>query len=154
MGTVVAPLQYPTAWPTSPTSPTSDCTVKSQTEMRYTDGVAAGGDCVNGAQYLAERRDLYVERSPIQYTDRLSNPLIMFQGLYDKIVPPSQSKMMRDALRGKGLPVAYAPLQGEQYGFRLAENIKWALAAECYFYSRVSGLDLADSAEPVPIDNL
>jgi len=78
MSTAVAPLHYPTAWPTSPTSPTSDCTVKSQVEMRYADGVVDGGDCVNGTQYLVERRDLYVERSPIRYTDRLSNLLIMF----------------------------------------------------------------------------
>ena len=78
MSTAVAPLHYPTAWPTSPTSPTSDCTVKSQVEMRYADGGVDGGDCVNGTQYLVERRDLYVERSPIRYTDRLSNLLIMF----------------------------------------------------------------------------
>ena len=100
-----------------------------------------------------ERRDLYVERSPIHHTDRLSSPLILFQGLEDKIVPPNQAEMMRDALRDKGLPVAYVPFEGEQHGFRKAENIKRALDGELYFYSRVFGFDLADAVEPVLIEN-
>ena len=101
-----------------------------------------------------ERRDLYVERSPIPHTDRLSSPLILFQGLEDKIVPPNQAEMMVDAMRKKGLPVAYVPFEGEQHGFRRAENIKRALEAELYFYSRVFGFDLADPVEPVDIENL
>ena len=101
-----------------------------------------------------ERRDLYVERSPIHHTDRLSSPLILFQGLEDEIVPPNQAEMMRDALRDKGLPVAYVAFEGEQHGFRKAENIRRALDGELYFYSRVFGFDLADSVEPVPIENL
>ncbi|MCH8207077.1 MAG: S9 family peptidase [Chloroflexi bacterium] len=100
-----------------------------------------------------ERRDLYVERSPIHHTDRLSSPLILFQGLEDEIVPPNQAEMMRDALRDKGLPVAYVAFEGEQHGFRKAENIRRALDGELYFYSRVFGFDLADPVEPVPIEN-
>ena len=100
-----------------------------------------------------ERRDLYVERSPIHHTDRLSSPLILLQGLEDEIVPPNQAEMMRDALRDKGLPVAYVAFEGEQHGFRKAENIKRALDGELYFYSRVVGFDLADPVEPVPIEN-
>ncbi len=101
-----------------------------------------------------QRRDLYFDRSPINHTDRLSCPIIMFQGLEDKIVPPSQAEVMLDALREKGLPVAYVPFEGEQHGFRRAENIKRALDAELYFYSRVFGFELADPVEPVPIENL
>ncbi len=101
-----------------------------------------------------ERRDLYHERSPIHFTDRLSCPLILFQGLEDKVVPPNQAEMMVAALRAKGLPVAYVPFVGEQHGFRRAENIKRALDGELYFYSRVFGFALADPVEPVPIENL
>ena len=101
-----------------------------------------------------ERRDLYVERSPIYHTERLSCPVILFQGLEDRIVPPNQAEMMLAALREKGLPVAYVPFEGEQHGFRRSENIKRALEAELYFYSRVFGFDLADPVEPVPIENL
>jgi dipeptidyl aminopeptidase/acylaminoacyl peptidase len=101
-----------------------------------------------------ERRDLYLERSPIHYTDRLSCPMIIFQGLEDKIVPPNQAEMMFDAVRAKGLPVAYVPFEGEQHGFRRAENIKRALDAEHYFYSKVFGFDLAEAVEPVAIENL
>lgn len=101
-----------------------------------------------------ERQDLYRQRSPIHSVDRLSCPLILFQGLEDKVVPPSQAETMRDALRAKGLPVAYVPFAGEQHGFRRAENIKRALDAELYFYSRVFGFPLAEWVEPVVIDNL
>ncbi|MBI3801879.1 MAG: S9 family peptidase [Deltaproteobacteria bacterium] len=101
-----------------------------------------------------ERRDLYRERSPIHFTDRLSCPLIVFQGLEDKVVPPNQAEMMVAALRMKGLPVAYVPFAGEQHGFRRAENIKRALDGELYFYSRVFGFTLAEPIEPVVIENL
>jgi dipeptidyl aminopeptidase/acylaminoacyl peptidase len=100
------------------------------------------------------RRDLYLERSPIHFTDRLSCPVILFQGLDDKIVLPNQAEMMVEALRAKGLPVAYVPFEGEQHGFRQAKNIKRALDAELYFYSRIFGFELAEPVEPVPIENL
>jgi len=101
-----------------------------------------------------ELRDLYVERSPIHHTDALSCPIILFQGLEDRVVPPNQAEMMVDAMRKKGLPVAYVPFEGEQHGFRRAENIKRALEAELYFYSRVFGFELADPVDPVDIENL
>jgi dipeptidyl aminopeptidase/acylaminoacyl peptidase len=101
-----------------------------------------------------ERADLYRERSPVHHVDRLSCPVIFFQGLEDKVVLPNQAEMMVDALRAKGLPVAYVPFEGEQHGFRRAENIKRALDGELYFYSRIFGFDLADEVEPVPIENL
>jgi dipeptidyl aminopeptidase/acylaminoacyl peptidase len=100
------------------------------------------------------QRDLYRARSPIHFTDRLSCPVIFFQGLEDKIVPPNQAEMMVAALKAKGLPVAYVPFAGEQHGFRRAENIKRALDGELYFYSRVFGFSLADPVEPVEIENL
>ena len=101
-----------------------------------------------------ERRDLYIARSPIHFTDSLSCPVIFFQGLEDKVVPPNQAEMMVDALRKKGLPVAYVAFEGEQHGFRRAENIKRSLDGEMYFYSRVFGFELADQVEPVEIENL
>jgi dipeptidyl aminopeptidase/acylaminoacyl peptidase len=61
---------------------------------------------------------------------------------------------MVEALRRKKLPVAYLPFEGEQHGFRKAENIKRALEGELYFYSRVFGFPLADEIEPVEIENL
>jgi dipeptidyl aminopeptidase/acylaminoacyl peptidase len=69
-------------------------------------------------------------------------------------VPPKQAEMMFDAVRAKGLPTAYIPFEGEQHGFRRAENIKRALEAELYFYSKIFGFDLADPVEPVDIVNL
>jgi dipeptidyl aminopeptidase/acylaminoacyl peptidase len=101
-----------------------------------------------------ERADLYRERSPINHTDLLSAPVIFFQGLEDKIVPPNQAEMMVNALRAKGLPVAYITFEGEQHGFRQAANIKRSLDGELYFYSRVFGFEPADAIEPVLIENL
>jgi dipeptidyl aminopeptidase/acylaminoacyl peptidase len=101
-----------------------------------------------------QERDLYVARSPINFTDRLSCPVIFFQGLEDQVVPPNQAEAMVDALREKGVPVAYLPFEGEQHGFRRAENIKRSMEAELYFYSRIFGFELAESIEPVEIENL
>jgi dipeptidyl aminopeptidase/acylaminoacyl peptidase len=101
-----------------------------------------------------ERRDVYLARSPIYFTERISCPVIFFQGLEDKVVPPSQAELMVEALHAKGLPVAYLPFEGEQHGFRRAENIKRTLDAELYFYSRIFGFPLAEPIEPVHIDNL
>lgn len=101
-----------------------------------------------------ESQDLYKQRSPINHTERLSCPLILFQGLEDQIVPPNQAEMMFAAVRDKGIPTAYIPFEGEQHGFRRSENIKRALEAELYFYSKVFGFELADTVEPVEIFNL
>jgi dipeptidyl aminopeptidase/acylaminoacyl peptidase len=114
-------------------------------ESRYLDGLIG--------PYPA-RRDLYLERSPLRHVDRLSCPVIFFQGLEDKIVPPDQAEKMVAALRAKGLPVAYVPFAGEQHGFRRSENIKRALDAELYFYARIFGFEPADPLEPVEIMNL
>jgi dipeptidyl aminopeptidase/acylaminoacyl peptidase len=101
-----------------------------------------------------EDRSLYRQRSPINFIDRLSCPVIFFQGLEDKIVPPNQAEMMVEGVRQKGLPVAYVPFEGEQHGLRRAENIKRALDAELYFYSKIFAFELADPVEPVRIDNI
>lgn len=97
---------------------------------------------------------VYRARSPIHHIDQLSCPVIFFQGDEDKIVPPNQAELMVDALKAKGLPVAYVLYEGEQHGFRKAENIKRTLDGELYFYSRVFGFKLADPVEPIAIANL
>ena len=114
-------------------------------ESRYTHSLVAP---------YPERADLYRERSPIHHTDKLNAPVIFFQGLEDKVVPPNQSEMMVEALRRKKLPVAYVTFEGEQHGFRQAANIKRALDGELYFYSRIFGFELAEPIEPVSIENL
>jgi dipeptidyl aminopeptidase/acylaminoacyl peptidase len=99
-------------------------------------------------------RDVYRARSPIHFVDRLSCALILFQGLEDKVVPPNQSEMMADAVRAKGIPVAYLAFEGEQHGFRKASTIIRSLEAELFFYGAVFGFAPADAIERVSIDNL
>ncbi len=78
---------------------------------------------------------LYADRSPINHADRLSAPVIFFQGADDKVVPPNQTELMVAALRDRGVPFAYFLFDGEQHGFRKAETIKRALDAELYFFA-------------------
>lgn len=99
-------------------------------------------------------RDTYLERSPIHFVDRLSCPLILFQGLEDKVVPPNQAQMMYDAVAAKGLPVALVMFEGEQHGFRRAANMQRALDGELYFLSRVFNFTIPAGIEPVDIANL
>ncbi|MGD1936348.1 MAG: S9 family peptidase [Cyanophyceae cyanobacterium] len=101
-----------------------------------------------------EKKDVYEERSPLHAVDQLNCPVIFFQGLEDKIVPPNQAEMMVDALKTKGIPVAYVAFEGEQHGFRQSENIKRSLDGEFYFYSRIFGFEPAEAITPVEIANL
>jgi len=101
-----------------------------------------------------EEKALYEARSPIHHVDGLTCPVIFFQGLEDRVVPPNQAEAMVAALRGKGIPVAYVAFEGEQHGFRRAENIKAALEGELYFYGRIFGFTPAGEIEAVRIENL
>jgi dipeptidyl aminopeptidase/acylaminoacyl peptidase len=84
-------------------------------------------------------QDVYRARSPIHSVGQLACPLILFQGLEDKVVPPNQSQMMADAVRAKGLPVVCLTFEGEQHGFRRSETIIRCLEAELEFYGSVFG---------------
>jgi dipeptidyl aminopeptidase/acylaminoacyl peptidase len=113
-------------------------------ESRYLDGLIGP---------WPEARDVYEERSPIFHTDRLGTPLILFQGLEDRIVPPDQADMMAKALLDKGVPFAHLTYEGEQHGFRQAQNIKRTAEAELAFYGRVLGFTPADDVEAIDIQN-
>jgi dipeptidyl aminopeptidase/acylaminoacyl peptidase len=97
---------------------------------------------------------IYQARSPVHFTHQLSCPIIFFQGLEDKVVPPNQAEMMVNALKFKGLPVAYVRFATEAHGFRQAATIERALTGEFYFYSRIFGFQPADTIDPVEIHNL
>jgi dipeptidyl aminopeptidase/acylaminoacyl peptidase len=114
-------------------------------ESRYLDGLIGP---------YPEAKHMYDARSPIHFADQLSCPVILFQGLEDRVVPPSQAERMVAALRAKDLPMAYLAFEGEQHGFRKAETIQRTLEAELYFYSRVFRFPLSEEIEPVEIENL
>ncbi|HME98305.1 MAG TPA: S9 family peptidase [Terriglobia bacterium] len=101
-----------------------------------------------------ETAPLFRQRSPVNFADRLSCPVILLQGLEDKVVPPSQAEVMIAALRAKRLPFAYVAFPTEGHGFREAANIRRSIEAELFFYSRIFGFTPADQIEPVEIENL
>ncbi len=122
---------------------------------------ASGGTHKFESRYLdslvgpyPEAADLYRARSPIHFADMLSCPVILLQGLEDEVVPPLQAEIMVEALEAKGLPYAYLPFEGEQHGFRRAENIQAAHEAELSFYAQVFGFELGDPIPAVVIRNL
>jgi len=96
--------------------------------------------------------DLYRDRSPVVHADSISDPLLLLQGLDDKVVPPSQAEVIVDALKRRGIPYAYIAFAGEGHGFRKAENIKRASEAHLSFLAQVSGFAPADEIEPIEIE--
>ena len=101
-----------------------------------------------------EAADVYRERSALSHLDGFDAPVILFQGLDDRVVPPEQAEMMRDALIDKGVPVACVMFEGEGHGFREARNQITALESELAFYGRVFGFEPADDLPPVEIVGL
>lgn len=112
-------------------------------ESRYLDGLIAP---------YPERRDVYRERSPIEHIEHFSRPLIVLQGLEDEVVLPNQATMIVEALRRKGVPVAYLPFEGEQHGFRRAENVRRALDGELSFYAQIFGFELPPEEGIPPVE--
>jgi dipeptidyl aminopeptidase/acylaminoacyl peptidase len=101
-----------------------------------------------------ERADLYKERSPIHFTDRITTPMLVLQGADDRVVPPSQAELIVTALRERGVPHAYLLYEGEGHGFRKADNIAGSLEAELSFYAQVLGFEPAGSIRTLEIANL
>ena len=101
-----------------------------------------------------EQKQIYYDRSPIHFVEQLSCPVIFFQGLEDRVVPPSQAEKMVAALKSRGIPVSYVPFKNEQHGFRHASTIKTALDAELYFYSVIFGFNTAEDLPRIPIENI
>jgi dipeptidyl aminopeptidase/acylaminoacyl peptidase len=99
-----------------------------------------------------QQKELYYERSPIHFVEQLRAPVILFQGLDDEVVPPSQAETMVAALKQNGVPHAYLAFAGEAHGFRRSETEIRCLEAELYFYGRILGFEPADELEPVEIE--
>lgn len=100
-----------------------------------------------------EQKSLYQQRSPINYVEQLTCPVIFLQGLEDKVVPPNQAESMVNALNEKDIPVAYLTFEEEGHGFRQAPNIARALEAELYFYGQMFGFRPDEEIEPMNIAN-
>lgn len=114
-------------------------------ESRYLEGLVGPYPAASG---------LYRERSPLHRAGEISAPLILFQGLEDRIVLPEQSRLLYERLREEGIPVALLAFEGEGHGFRREETLRRSREAELCFYSRVLRIPLPEPVEPVEIANL
>lgn len=114
-------------------------------ESRYLDGLVGA---------YPEDEKIYKERSPIESVDTLSCPILLLQGAEDKVVPPNQAVMMHEALLKKGIPTCLKMYEGEQHGFRKAENIEDALDSELAFYGKVFAIKDIPGAIELDVDNL
>jgi len=100
-----------------------------------------------------EDEAIYKARSPIESVDTLSCPILLLQGAEDKVVPPNQAQTMYEAVLKKGIPTCIKIYEGEQHGFRKAENIEDALDSELAFYGQVFGIDVPNAID-IKIDNM
>jgi dipeptidyl aminopeptidase/acylaminoacyl peptidase len=98
-----------------------------------------------------EQAELYRARSPVHFAERLERPLLLLQGLDDKIVLPAQAEMMVDVLQRKGIPHAYLAFEGEGHGFRREESIVRSLEATLSFVGQVFGFEPAGELEPLTL---
>ena len=114
-------------------------------ESRYLDGLIGP---------YPEKKELYEKRSPLNFLNQLTSPVIFFQGGEDRVVPKDQAEKMVTALREKKIPVSYLFFEEEGHGFRAGKNIKAALEAEYYFYSKIFHFTPTDQLPNIPIDNL
>jgi len=106
-------------------------------ESRYIDGIV-GTD-----------PEVIKERSPLFSADQISVPVALFQGLEDKVVPPEQAEKIAAALDAGGIPYAHVTYEGEDHGFRKAENIIHSLESELSFYGQVFGFEPAGDITPI-----
>lgn len=114
-------------------------------ESRYLDGLIGP---------YPEMADVYRERSPIHFLDRISCPVLVMQGLDDRVVPPSQAEAIVAALAAKEIPHAYLAFEGEGHGFRGAAAIRRSLEVDLSFLGQVFGFEPADDVEPVDMPGL
>src|SRR5262245_2894878 len=103
---------------------------------------------------LPDASDVWAARSPARHADGIHRPLLILQGDEDEVVPPAQAEVIVEALERQGLPYAYLVFEGEQHGFRKAENIARALEAELTFYGRVLGFEPHDDLPELDVRNL
>jgi dipeptidyl aminopeptidase/acylaminoacyl peptidase len=111
-------------------------------EARYLDGLVGP---------YPEAAELYRERAPINHVDGLSVPVLLLQGLEDRVVPPSQSRLFRDALAARRIPHALIEYPGEGHGFRGRDAQVSSREAALSFYGQVLGFTPPD-VPVLPLD--
>ena len=101
-----------------------------------------------------EAAEVYRRRSPVHFLDQIGCPVLVMQGLDDRVVPPSQAEAIVAALKANGIPYAYLAFEGEGHGFRGAAAIQRSLEALLSFLGQVFGFVPADGLEPLDMPGL
>lgn len=100
-----------------------------------------------------EEQNIYRQRSPLYHLEELDEPLLLIQGQDDALVAQKQSKTVFNALKAKGVPVAYLAFNGEEHGLKDPHNKIKALEVELAFYGKVFGFTPAGEQAPLRLEN-
>jgi dipeptidyl aminopeptidase/acylaminoacyl peptidase len=98
--------------------------------------------------------DRYRDRSPIHFLDAISVPVLILQGLEDKVVPPAQAEALAEALEAQGVPYAYIAFEGEGHGFRGEAAQRRTLEARLSFLGAVFGFTPPDDLPPLDVHGI
>ncbi len=102
-----------------------------------------------------EKKSVYEERSPIHAITKIDCPLLIFQGLQDKVVPPNQAYDLYRSMNEKKIPVALVTYEEEAHGFRKSDNIVNCLESELQFYGKIFGISVdTEASKSIHINNL
>ncbi|MFN8630693.1 MAG: S9 family peptidase [Chloroflexota bacterium] len=99
-------------------------------------------------------REVWRDRSPIHSLGRITAPLLLLQGLDDRVVPPSQLDVVEAAFTERNHPYVAIRFEGEGHGFRKAESRRAEYRAEMGFLGRVFGFTPADGIPLLDIPGL
>ncbi len=90
-------------------------------------------------------------RSPLNFVDRITTPLLVIQGANDPRVTKQESDQIVAALRGRGVPVDYICKDDEGHGFVKPENRLDAFGAiERFFAAHLGGRQIPAAPRPAP----
>ncbi|MDO5736995.1 MAG: prolyl oligopeptidase family serine peptidase [Propionibacteriaceae bacterium] len=101
-----------------------------------------------------EAEQTYLDRSPVTQLENLRTPMLILQGLEDKVVPPNQAYAMADAVRAAGKPLALVTFEGEGHGFRGMATRRTALESKISFLQQVFGMEHSPDVPVLDIENM
>jgi dipeptidyl aminopeptidase/acylaminoacyl peptidase len=90
-------------------------------------------------------RDVFIRRSPAAHAADVHGPLLIQQGLDDRVCLASVTARFVADAEAAGAPVRYDTYEGEQHGFRRSETVSDAIENEYAFLADAVGIRRTDA---------